>query len=437
MPLLKYLCLCLLVFGAPAVLAQSVVVDWVGKNLVSSPAKIDKKTTVKVDVGNVNDVLYKYSIQVTGTPRVDDDFTAIAKAFSVTKAAGEGAEVTCPAADVTAVTTATTDLGNAVTVFYQLPESQSKTCSKKAPCSINIADARTAWKTNVTPKVDAANKALTDMQQIPICTNKFGANIDTLQTALKDVNDKGDYLNSATHVASTEATLEPDTDYQIDVKELYLASDSSAGTQTNAATLSVKFSPATNRLTLSAGALFSEIQNRAYTSQAAPNASGGTQNVLTVSGISTLSPLAVALLNYEIPSYKKLSFGSDDIGLAVSTGPVLRFGSQSNTSSFGYFVGLGVHLYHRFYISPGVHIGQFADYPPGFSHPGQIVPSGLGTLTSVNRTTARFSFGITYKAKDFSSLGLTTSTSTAPSATATSGAKTNKTTPSAPAPTTP
>ena len=175
-----------------------------------------------------------------------------------------------------------------------------------------------------------------------------------------------------------------------------MTSDSSAGTQTTASTLSVKFSPATDRLTLSAGVLFSEIQNRAYTSQAAPNsARTGTQNELAVSGMSTFSPLALALLNYEIPPIKKLSFGNDDFGLAVSTGPALRLGSQSNTSSFGYFVGLGLHLYHRFYISPGVHIGQFADYPPGFSTPGQVIPSGLGTLMPVNRYTARFAFGIT------------------------------------------
>jgi hypothetical protein len=62
------------------------------------------------------------------------------------------------------------------------------------------------------------------------------------------LNDEGDYWNSDTHVASTETTLEPDTDYQIDVKELYVISDSRAGRQTNAATLSVKFSSAADRL---------------------------------------------------------------------------------------------------------------------------------------------------------------------------------------------
>jgi hypothetical protein len=416
MPAIKLFPLVLLL--TPSLFAQSVVVDWVGKNLVSSPAKIDKKTKAEIDVQNVNDVLYTYSIQITAVPRVDDDFGAIAKAFVVGKGAVEGAANPCDDA-VKAAQTATTDLGAAVKSFYQLPETQSKTCSSKAPCSINIKDTRTAWTTGVTPKANTASTALTTLQQLPICQKTYSKEIDDLQAALNNVSDRSAYLFSEHHVVSAETTLEPDIDYTVDVKELYVGTGSSSGTQTSADTLSVKFSPATDRLTLSAGALFSEIQNRGYTSQVAPNPAGtGTQNVLAVSGISTLSPLALALLNYELPSIGKLSFGNDDIGLALSTGPVLRLGSQSNTTSFGYFIGLGVHLYHRFYISPGVHIGQFADYPPGFSAPGQIIPSGLGTPTPVNRYTARFSFGITYKAKDFSSLGLKTTTQATPSPTA-------------------
>ena len=396
---------------------QNVVVDWVGRVLVSSPAKINQKTQAQVQVTNVNDVLYKYSVQITATPRVDDDFSAIASAFTATKGAGESAALSCPPDTVKAVDTATTDLGNAVATFYQLPENQSDKCSKTAPCSININDTRAAWKKNVQPKVDAANQALTNIQNIPICQNKFSTDIKALQAALKDVDDKAAYLNSNNHVITMEVTLEPDTDYAVDIKELYLSSGSSAGTQTTAPTLSVKFSPATDQLTLSAGALLSEIQNRAYTSQAAPTSTGTTQNVLTVSGISKFSLLATALLNYQIPSFWKIPFGNDDIGLAVSSGPVLRLGSQSNASSFGFFVGGGLHLYHRFYISPGVHIGQFADFPSGFSKPGQPVPSGLSTPTAVNRTTVRFAFAITYRVKDFSALGLKTSTSTNPSPT--------------------
>jgi hypothetical protein len=127
------------------------------------------------------------------------------------------------------------------------------------------------------------------------------------------------------------------------------------------------------------------------------------------------SPNAVALLNYQIPSLGKVKLSGDDFGLAVSSGPVIRLGTQAGTSSFGYFVGLGLHLYHRFYLTPGLHVGQFADYPPGFSYSGQAVPAGLGTLVPVTRYTTRFALGVTYKAKDFSGLGLTPSTASKPS----------------------
>jgi hypothetical protein len=401
----------------PYLTGQTVVVDWVGKTLVSSPAKINQKTSAQIEVQNVNDVLYKYSVQVAATPRVDDDFSTIAQAFVPGKAAGEGAPDPCTDL-VKAVQNAATALGTAVTAFYQTPVTGAK-CSKSAPCSIDIADTRTAWTSGITPQSTSATNALTALQAVPICKKTYSNEITSLQTALTDVNDKHDYLFADNHSVLSQTTLDPDTDYTINVKEMYLGAGSSTGTQTTAPTLSIKFSPATDRLTLSAGVLLSEIQNRGYSSQAEPNSTNsGTQNVLVVSGISTFSPLALGLLNYEIPSFKKLSFGNDNIGLAVSTGPVLRIGTKSDSASFGYFAGVSVHMYHRFYISPGVHFGQFADFPPGFTKAGQLIPTGLGTPTAVNRYTARFSFGITYKTKDFSGLGLTASAKATPSTTA-------------------
>jgi hypothetical protein len=146
----------------------------------------------------------------------------------------------------------------------------------------------------------------------------------------------------------------------------------------------------------------SEVQNRSYPVQAIPNAGGtGTLNILTVDGASKFSPTAIALLNYEIP---KADW--ETIGFAISTGPAFRLGSKSDTSTFGYFAGVGVHLYHRFYIAPGFHLGQYADFPAGFSQPGQAVPSGLGTPTATKRWTLRFGFALTIKAKDFSQFGL-------------------------------
>ena len=73
-------------------------------------------------------------------------------------------------------------------------------------------------------------------------------------------------------------------------------------------------------------------------------------------------------------------------------------------SPFGFFTGISGHLYHRFYVTPGIHFGQFADFPVGFGN-GSTVPENFGELNPVKRWTARFGLAITFKAKDFSSLG--------------------------------
>jgi hypothetical protein len=188
------------------------------------------------------------------------------------------------------------------------------------------------------------------------------------------------------------------------VKELF------HGVQTVKPTLSVTFAPGNDQLTLSAGALFSNLPSRSYSIVNTPAADGSTSNKLQVSGDGVFAPYLLGLLNYEIPHMSK-----PNLGFALSSGPVLRVGSSSDTSSFGYFVGGSFHLYHRFYISPGIHIGEYADYPPGFSSAGQTVPSGITTLTPTKKWLVRFSFGVTYQAKDFSTVGIKPATTEKPS----------------------
>lgn len=403
--------------------AQKVVIDFATKKLTESPPKINTKTTATIEVQNVNDILYRYSIVVTQTPRVHDDFSSISGAFKNIAGAGEGApDPDCPPL-AQAVADKSKALASAQDKFYSLPVTHDATCSAKKPCSLDIKTTKAEWDTNFQPSIDALKTAVQALDNIQGCHNVYGKEISDANAALANLADTYASLSGTVHVIQQQKDLLPDTDDSVEVTELYFLKGASQGIATTADVVTVKFSPDNDRLTLSAGALFSMIQNRGYTSQAAPNSTGtGTQNVLAVSGISTLSPLAVGLLNYEIPPIGKLSFSNDNWGLAVSTGPVLRFGAKSDTSSFGYFVGMSLQIYHRFYISPGVHFGEYADYPPGFTAPNQPVPSGLGTPTPVKRYIARFSFGITYKVKDFSSLGLNTSATKTPSSTKTSGA---------------
>ena len=81
----------------------------------------------------------------------------------------------------------------------------------------------------------------------------------------------------------------------------------------------------------------------------------------------------------------------------------MKIGTKSDASSFGFFTGISGHLYRRFYITPGFHFGQFADFPVGFGN-GSTVPSDFGEITPVKRWTARFGTAITFKAKDFSGI---------------------------------
>ena len=404
----------------PAFAQESVRVDWVGKKVLSQPSTVQKATSVTVTVENVNDVFYTYSISSTSTPAQIDDFNNIAKAFSIAGLASKGAGEAA-SCDDSAFLQSIKDLTDAENAFLNLPSTKTG-CSVSSPCSVPLSDAKQAW-TSVQPKLEAAKSAQKALQTL--CTAaEYQSAYQTSQHALDQGDQIASSFNNNTHEAKSQLTIKPDYVTTLEVDEFW------KGTPTSKGQYSVTLSNSNSRLTLSAGALFSEVQNRSYKSVAAPNSSGtGTMNILQVSGQSLFTPTALALLNYEIPKAS-----TDTIGWAVSTGPVLRLGSKSDTSSFGYFAGLSIHLYHRFYTSAGFHFGEFAGFPVGFSQQGQTIPSGIGTPSPVNRWTWRFGFAFTYKAKDFSSFGLSATTS--PSTNKQQSSPTNPTKP-APSGTTP
>jgi glutamyl endopeptidase len=103
------------------------------------------------------------------------------------------------------------------------------------------------------------------------------------------------------------------------------------------------------------------------------------------------------LLNYYLPSFPGVPAWT---GLGLSVGPVYTLGNAPGVSKLGLFVGGSVHLYRSFFLTPGVHIGEFADFPAGF-HQGSVIPSGFGSLTPVTRNTAHFAMGITFKTASF------------------------------------
>ncbi len=159
-------------------------------------------------------------------------------------------------------------------------------------------------------------------------------------------------------------------------------------------------------LSLSGGVLFSTLRHPTYVRQPVPGAS---DPVLGINGGAQPTPYIVGLLNYKMPYFDPWK----DVGLAISTGPVLRVGGDTNTSAFGYFNGISVHFWHRLFVTFGSHVGQFADIPTGFKI-GQTIPASFGQLTPSNRWSARFAIAVTYKTNNLSALTSSSKDSTAP-----------------------
>ncbi len=383
------LLICLVTISCAA-FGQEVAVDWATKKVTSQPSTIEKNTMATVRIDNVNDLMFTYSISYQLKPLAISDFDTIAKAFSIAgKAAAGEAVSSCDFSDVLASQRALTD---AEAAFLQSPATASG-CSASKPCDVPLQQAISLWNYNVQPKIGVATTALASFTGI--CTSPtYEAGVKSASDAIAAAEAKFDTSHSIVKTHAVE--LSPETTTSLEIDQLWM------GKPTTNGTYSVDLQSSNHRLTLSAGALFSKIQNRSYTSRSVPNTVGtGTTNVLAVDGLSRFSPTAVALLNYELPFADWERFG-----FALSTGPVFRLGSKSDTSSFGYFAGVSVHLFHRFYITPGFHLGQFADFPAGFSQPNQLVPAGLATVAATTRWTWRFGFGLSYKAKDFSQFGL-------------------------------
>jgi len=366
---------------------QQVVVDWAAKKVTSQPGTIEQKTKATVRLDNVNDMMFTYSISYQVKPAPISDFDSIARAFSIAGKAAAGEAVSCDFSGVLASVKALVDAEND---FHKLPAT-NKGCSETKPCNITLKQAQDAWEQSVQPKLGSAQNDLDGFTKV--CTSEnYKPSIQSAQTSI----DSARAIAGGGHSIQKADAIDliPDSVTSLAVDQLW------QGIPTTDGTYSVDLQPSNNRLNLSAGALFSEVQNRSYNVRAIPNGSG-TSNVLSVDGISKFSPTAVALLNYEIPH-----LDWDRMGFALSTGPVFRLGSKSDTSSFGYFAGVSMHLFHRFYITPGYHLGEYADFPAGFSQPNQVVPPGLGTPIPVKRWTWRFGLAFSYKAKDFGQFGL-------------------------------
>jgi len=381
-----------------------IVLDWATQKLVSYPQIVNNQINTTVVVNNVNDLLYQYKIDVVATPQPSNPPAPTPSA--ATKALAAEA-VTTPGCQSGAaqLTQATYKVSGQIADIIDCTKQKDKKDPTK-PGSVSLQDTEDAWNAELKSRefqtmmgdatVPGSVKYVTAQ-----CT--LGDPALALAAALQTLVDSFQKKVDGLHQLQQATTLSAGNDYTVTVTEFC------HGTQT--AKLTQKFSPSSNILTLSLGALLSGIQQRSYSSSKDP--SNTQQNLLTVSGTGPLTPLGAGLLNYELKSSNDGNYG-----LTASSGLVLKFGaSQVGASSLGWFGGLSVHLYHRLFITGGLHVGQFTDFPPGLVR-GSVVPANYGNLTGVNRSTAKFAFAVTYQTKDFASL-------TKPSTTTSTKAPTN------------
>lgn len=194
------------------------------------------------------------------------------------------------------------------------------------------------------------------------------------------------------HTATYHMNLDKDTDYRFWITENWNGVPTSGGSM-------MWRCGESDILTLSLGTLLTTLPYRSYDHQKTlvPAGSATTLDTVSVGGNSSINPLGAALLNFKLPS---LPFFPEWTGLTLSSGPVYQFGGSPKVSALGYFAGLSLHLYRGVFITPGVHVGQFADFPPGF-YPGAAIPADFGDLNPVKRYTAHFAIGLTYKTNSF------------------------------------
>jgi hypothetical protein len=352
-------------------------VDW-DTRTASCPATVTQQTNLTIRTTNINDLLV--------------DFKSGEPAQYQLRAKGTPVSVVPPENPFTSQAAQTT-VCNETTVLNDLNTIRNFNDPKITPpqpggAYIPVSETMTAAHLHTEVTRVEADYASSD----PTCTAFFTAHSTDLVVQWIKLLDAPLTSGSSTapaHSIDFNVNLQPNQNYQFTIRESW------KGKTVEGASLTWNCGES-DVLTLSAGPIITTLPYRTYSQQSVPNPTGGgTTNELVVNGNTNV--LAAALLNYHFPSIPHVPTWT---GLAFSIGPVYALGDAPSVSKLGLFVGGSIHLYRSVFFTPGVQIGQFADFPTGF-HAGSPIPPGFGTLTPVTRNTARFAFGITFKTTTF------------------------------------
>jgi hypothetical protein len=356
-------------------------------------------------VAGINDIIYQYELTVTLNPApAVDNIKALADLIK------PGAPT--PAAALAATCTTLRNLyddanGKQSAILAAVAALQpTKQSDGKFP-SIPLNQTLNQWdqiKTSI-PAYVAAVIALKAELGNSNCANTDAPDLITKASQLVlDYNgtvmprlQSLDAAANSNHALTGDGFLDRTRGGSVVVRELFGGTDTSVSPRTFPleATFSV--------VTASGGFLLTEIQSRSYSSVNQATGPTSTATVLGISGTSAVTPALVGLLNFHDPFSWPLN--KPNFGFAISAGPVIQVtNGQADTSQFGFFGGVSVHLWRQVFLTPGVHVGQFADFPQGFTMAGQTIPPNFGTLAPVKRYTARFAFAVTFRGSNPTSL---------------------------------
>jgi len=388
------LLLLLALFAAPAS-AQDIVIDWATKRAIVSPAEVSKVFNGRLVVKNVNDVIFTYKVEVVTIPRPVDDFR---KLFPndiplpppppITAAAGKSPCAVLIGAVTQQIGELKSGMANLLT-----PEMSGEKAKSKS-----LEETSRGWAEKVRPKFGPLEKSAGDLSAFPTCA---GQDEDEKLKVLAEYAALRERLNllqariNLPHQIEQPVIFSPDTDYKVTVEEKYIDEDGKTFDVVDGKH-EFSFSPVSHLLSLSAGTLLTTLAQQSYLSRRDP-VSG--KNVVAVDGTGLARPIGVALLNYQIPQARWMK--NDQMGLSLASGLTFELGStKSDSSRVGWFGGISLDFYHRLFITPGVHFGEFADFPVGLGK-GSVIPDNFGELNPVKRWTGRFAISITYRTASF------------------------------------
>ncbi len=388
--------------NAPVAPSADVInLDW----STVSPSTILHTANYAFKISGVNDVLYKYEMSVTVNPSATDDISSLSGLLGKlsqllpSSSAGINKAIADPCGP----------LNSALADAKAMIDSANKSIQKIQPekpssgsyPSVSIKDTVSAWGDVMNqyklliPKIEAAKAVLGNTACTDDSILENAAQLLLTYDDIKTRVEPTDAVVRGPHVIYGQGFLDRTKNGSLIVKETYNGSDTAGSPK------SYPLQAGFNQMTVSGGFLLTTLPARSYATVNAPPVppSTATSTVLAVNGNSGIRPALVGLLNYHDPFDWPLN--KPHFGLAISAGPVIDISNgKADTSSFGFFGGVSAHIWNRLFLTPGVHVGQFAGFPLGFSQAGQVIPQNFGTLSPVTRWTARFGFAVTFRGGD-------------------------------------